>query len=126
MELQLAADGQHPGAVLLRRLLYVAMTRAKERLVLSGGIHLKARAASNFLDRLLNAWSLSAKEFPAGRVPIGKTTIDVIRLKAPGALEDAPPKQKEKIAGSVPPEALALLWQERRQRYQRLQHPCPL
>src|ERR1019366_3615418 len=50
------------------RILYVAMTRARERLVLSGGIHLKSRRKKTYLLRLLEAWNLSLDGLGTNRI----------------------------------------------------------
>jgi ATP-dependent helicase/nuclease subunit A len=63
------------------RILYVAMTRARERLVLSGGVNLKSRRSRTYLRRLVEAWGLSLDSLGDGRTTLGCTSIDVRRLK---------------------------------------------
>jgi len=98
-----------------KRVLYVAMTRAKERLVLSGGITLKQGLRSDsYLKRLLTAWNMPLDKISEGEFPVGQTQINVSLID--------PAKQTEpEIAVStgtplldkLQPKEFAALWKKR-------------
>ena len=62
------------------RILYVAMTRARERLVLSGGLNLKTQKSLTCLQRLLKAWDLTLEGLKTDTVQLGAVDLSVRRL----------------------------------------------
>ena len=95
------------------RILYVAMTRARERLVLSGGVHLKAHKKRSYLQRLLGAWDLELDSLKTARVTLGDTSISIRRLER---VEIAAEKKSEAAPVDFPrvdPKEFAQVWQDR-------------
>jgi ATP-dependent helicase/nuclease subunit A len=101
------------------RILYVAMTRAKQRLVLSGGINLKGNRSKTFLNRLAEAWGLSTTE-ASGIVPIGASQLRVTSFKKKELLQEKDREQDRTLFQDVNPQQLAALWQQREKEYRRV------
>lgn len=57
------------------RVMYVAMTRPRERLILSGGIHLKRSSKDSSLHLIAGAWKLPLDDPKAGIYPAGATRV---------------------------------------------------
>jgi len=95
------------------RILYVAMTRARERLILSGGINLKSGRSRTYFQRLLEAWDLSLDALQEGKIQLPETTMTVRRL--PRVLIDPKdvPESLENPLKNVDPEHFAKVWRER-------------
>jgi ATP-dependent helicase/nuclease subunit A len=99
------------------RILYVAMTRARERLVLSGGVHLKAQKKRSYLHRLLGAWDLDLDSLKTARVTLGDTSISIRRLERVSI--EAEKKSEAAPVARVGAEEFAKAWDERRKRRQK-------
>jgi ATP-dependent helicase/nuclease subunit A len=98
------------------RILYVAMTRARERLVLSGGVNLKAHKKRTYLHRLVGAWSLELDELQTARISLGETSLSVRRLDR---VELSAEKKSETVTAPIPhvdPWEFAKVWKERAKR----------
>ena len=95
------------------RLLYVAMTRAKEHLVLSGGIHLKSSRKATFLKRLTDAWQIPLAEAVDGLVTYGHFNLTVRRLQKVEAKAEKPGKGETMMTGDIDPKAFAKVWADR-------------
>ncbi len=65
-----------------RRVLYVAMTRARERLILSGGIHLQRPSKDSPLPLLAGAWDKDLSHLPEGDTAIGEAALRVHHISA--------------------------------------------
>jgi ATP-dependent helicase/nuclease subunit A len=99
------------------RILYVAMTRARERLVLSGGIHPKAGRGQTYLRRLVEAWGQSLADLDEGQIPLGDTALTIRRLKRVQVTHPARKKEVESPLLKIDPDSFAKIWQKRNQRY---------
>jgi ATP-dependent helicase/nuclease subunit A len=97
------------------RILYVAMTRARERLVLSGGVHLKAHKRNTYLHRLLGAWGLELEELQTARVNLGDTSISVRRLERIKVTTDKKSITETVALPRVDAEKFAAVWRTRAQ-----------
>ena len=95
------------------RILYVAMTRARERLVLSGGIHLKGHKKRTYLHRLLGAWDLDLDSLQNARVNLGDTSISIRRLERVTTSAETAREKPETPWTKVDPEEFAKAWQAR-------------
>src|SRR5206468_7219576 len=100
-----------------RRLLYVGMTRAKERLVLSGAVT-RRRGSGNFLDLYREAIGETVGQQAAQILSVGDGTITQTLIPADeGKLR--PWKRKEESVETVSDLAdFALRWQKREQDYE--------
>jgi len=103
-----------------KRVLYVAMTRARERLVLSGGINLKTNSKNTYLKWLTGAWDCPLEELTDGKRPIGESSLTVRHLtrmtiahKASQPVLDDPQKRVDLAA-------FAKIWNERQIRYEQI------
>jgi len=95
------------------RILYVGMTRARERLILSGGVNLKSARKKTYLQRLLGAWELVLEDLDTGRVTLGDTSISVRRLERFISSSDATPEKTEMPWANVDPKEFAKIWKKR-------------
>ena len=99
------------------RVLYVAMTRAKERLILSGGIHLKRPNKNSFLDQLAGAWKLDLEEIEAGILKIGESTMTISRIES--ILDHQPlPRPAVSWLDTLKPAEIAKTWRQREAVYE--------
>jgi len=101
------------------RILYVGMTRARERLVLSGGVHLKSNKKKTYLQRLLGAWELVLEDLGTARVTLGDTSISVRRLERFTAASGAAPEKTATPWANVDPADFAGIWKSRAARCQK-------
>ncbi len=95
------------------RILYVAMTRARERLILSGGVNLKSNKKKTYLLRLLEAWDLSIESLGTDRVTIGEHSIAVRRLDQVSISAGGEREEREDPLKKVDLKAFARAWQKR-------------
>ncbi len=100
------------------RILYVAMTRAKERLILSGGIHLKRPAKDSFLNQLASAWKLNLDELGDGLIRMGESTLTAHTITSKEAPLPAPDSTKPAWLAAIKPVELAARWQEQSETYE--------
>jgi ATP-dependent helicase/nuclease subunit A len=97
-----------------KRILYVAMTRARDRLILSGGINLLRPSSETYLEWLRNAWGLSWEAPMEGPMPIGLGEIRVrLAASTPAELRVISPASPVSRVHSIDPEAFAKKWRER-------------
>jgi len=103
-----------------KRVLYVAMTRARERLVLSGGVNLKTNSRNTYLKWLTGAWGCPLEELTEGKNEIGKTHLTVrhlarttIRHKESQPVLDDPQKRVDLAL-------FAKAWKERQTDYEKV------
>lgn len=96
-----------------QRLLYVAMTRARQRLILSGGIHLKAGRSSTFLNRLVAAWGHELSRLPEGPVPVGSASLDVRHLPPATVDRSTTPARATIPVPRFDPASIAAIWKKR-------------
>jgi ATP-dependent helicase/nuclease subunit A len=103
------------------RVLYVAMTRAKRRLVLSAGLPAKSKGGESFLSRLADAMDLDLSSIETAAIRLGETEVPVRVI--PG--RDVAPRSG---TGPVWREAdgdlsgLLSRWSERMERWQAARH----
>jgi ATP-dependent helicase/nuclease subunit A len=94
------------------RVLYVAMTRARDHLILSGGIKLKQSGRDNFLAQLAGAWDQDFAKLDPGEIKVGETTItlnNITDIQPPEPVS----KEKKNWLGNLDLSALAKKWNER-------------
>jgi len=95
------------------RILYVAMTRARERLVLSGGVNLKANSSKTYLNKLLSAWNLSLENLAEGDIGLNETSIHIKKLPRVTIREEAAKPANTDPLRFVDPATFAKVWRER-------------
>ena len=120
-KLLLDREGRKRDAAEQQRILYVAMTRAKQRLVLSGGIDLKTNRSGTFLNRLADAWGFSLANAAGGKIAIGNTHLNMKRLPP---TKDRPDKTLERSDAKLPqidPQGFAALWKERAEKRKKIE-----
>ncbi|MDO9117694.1 MAG: UvrD-helicase domain-containing protein [Nitrospira sp.] len=103
-----------------RRVLYVGMTRAKDMLVLSGGM--TGRAAGETVLGMLQAIGegvVGASETEA--LTIGASVIPHRTTTAPSRKRSSRPGAVGPVAGALDPDAIAALWRDREDRWK---HAC--
>src|ERR1019366_154596 len=89
------------------------MTRARERLVLSGGVNLKSNRSRTYLQRLLQAWDLSLEGLPYGEIQLDETTITARKLDRVTITEEASHPVGEHLNLRVNATEFAKVWKER-------------
>jgi ATP-dependent helicase/nuclease subunit A len=94
------------------RVLYVAMTRPRDTLILSGGTNLKRPSKGSFLSLLGAAWNLDLDKLKDGELKVGETTV-TLRKFTERASPAVAPKREGGWLDSLNPGALAKTWQER-------------
>ena len=98
-----------------QRILYVAMTRAKQRLILSGGIDLRVNKSGTFLNRLASAWGFSLKESAEGKIAIGSSHLTFKRLPPIKVDRSKPHLASDKLIPPFDPANFATIWKQRTQ-----------
>lgn len=102
------------------RILYVAMTRARERLILSGGIHLKTARSGCPLQRLAAGWGVEMAALTEGDIQIGNASLAVRKL-TPANVRDRPVTVPNKPAlPALNPDAFAAAWKMRNDAFERV------
>lgn len=98
------------------RVLYVAMTRAREHLILSGGVNLKRPNKDSFLAQLAGAWKLDLKDLPEGvfKAGEGNFTVRPIESLAKPTAEKNP--DSSRWLKNLDLVQLAKTWKEREQK----------
>ena len=93
-----------------RRVLYVAMTRAREILVLSGGTNLQRPAKDSPLSLLAGAWDVDVNHLPPGDAEIGEASLRIHHFSPETA------EKKEPLAEETPlsfdPVKIAARWKQ--------------
>jgi len=97
----------------LNRLLYVAMTRPKQRLILSGGINLKVNKSGTFLRRLSDAWKIPIADAAEGKLTLGSFTLTIKHLPKSDATRENPRTGDIMLSAPVDPQMFAKVWKER-------------
>jgi ATP-dependent helicase/nuclease subunit A len=96
-----------------QRILYVAMTRAKQRLILSGGIDLSSKRSATFLNQLAGAWGFSPPESLEGKIVIGPAHLTLKRL-APVHIDRSKPQTLiDRTLPPFDPVGFATIWKKR-------------
>lgn len=120
-----------------QRILYVAMTRAKQRLILSGGVDLKAKRSETFLHRLAGAWDIALADAPEGNFRIGDAHLRLTRLPPITVDRSQASARADHAIPPFDPAGFAALWRQRATRRQAieamamvqtpstLEHPTP-
>lgn len=101
-----------------RRVLYVGMTRAKDMLVLSGGM--TGRAAGETVLGMLQEIGegvVGASETEA--LTIGASVIPHRTTTAPSRKRSSRPGAVGPVAGALDPDAIAILWRDREDRWKK-------
>lgn len=110
------------------RVLYVAMTRARERLILSGGIQLKKPSKSSFLYRLASAWGIDPEGSLNGETNVKGTPLLITRLgENPTKTDQVAQPRALALADRLDFKHLAKTWKEHEQhKLETLQKPLVL
>ncbi len=102
------------------RVLYVAMTRARDHLILSGGVcsagRSKQPATGSFLAQLAGAWKLDLEKIPEGELRLGEGVITVRKKPSIALVTDGSSKTHVWL-DSLNPERIAKAWEKREQAY---------
>jgi len=89
------------------------MTRARERLVLSGGINLKAGGSNTYLQKLLESLGHELGALPEGEIKLDHASMTVRRLERVTASAEAPKAEMESPLTRIDPVHFAQVWRER-------------
>ncbi len=95
------------------RILYVAMTRARERLVVSGGVNLISNRSRTYLQRLMEAWDQTLGDVQEGEIKLDDASITVKRLERVSVQEKELTEGRNNPLKNVDPEYFAKVWKER-------------
>jgi ATP-dependent helicase/nuclease subunit A len=98
-----------------KRVLYVAMTRGRERLILSGGVNLLRPSNDSYLEWIRQAWGLNWDEIVPGPCTVGPTEIQIRLAEPPAANPARSPALKESFLDSFDPTGFADRWTRRKE-----------
>jgi ATP-dependent helicase/nuclease subunit A len=102
------------------RVLYVAMTRARDHLILSGGVcstgRSKQPASGSFLAQLAAAWKIDLENVPEGELQLGQG-IMTVRKSSPVALAKGGKPANEWLK-TLDPARIAAVWKNREKTYE--------
>jgi ATP-dependent helicase/nuclease subunit A len=110
----LEADARQRDEAEELRVLYVAMTRPRELLILSGGIQLKQPSRDSFLQQLLLAWELKAEDLTDGIQRIGEAAVTIRKAPRVTVID---PKSLPDVAtwrDALDPTSFVRQWDDRR------------
>ncbi|MFA5974825.1 MAG: UvrD-helicase domain-containing protein [Elusimicrobiota bacterium] len=96
-----------------KRVLYVAMTRARERLMLSGGIHLIKPASDSYLEWLGIAWELPLDRVTPGSMERGPAQLQISFIEKSSRDEPARRPALRVLPVDFSNQSFANRWQER-------------
>lgn len=104
------------------RVLYVAMTRARDHLILSGGVNSASKprqpASGSFLAQLAGAWKIDLETLSEGELRLGEGHITV-RKSAPTPEASSPELHPANSwLASLNPQEIAIKWKEREKAYE--------
>lgn len=95
------------------RILYVAMTRARERLILSAGINLKTASSQSYFQRLLSAWDLSPETLREGKIQMAQASLSIKRLPRLAADRQETLRDEDSLLKDIQIKSFAQTWKER-------------
>jgi ATP-dependent helicase/nuclease subunit A len=103
------------------RVLYVAMTRARDHLILSGGVCSSGRskqpASGSFLAQLAGAWKLDLETLSDGELQLGDGILTVRRIATKADVTPRASLSESEWLKTFHPAEIAATWKTREQRY---------
>jgi ATP-dependent helicase/nuclease subunit A len=102
------------------RVLYVAMTRARDHLILSGGVcstgRSKQPASGSFLAQLAAAWKMDLENIPEGEFQLGEAVMTI--RKSSASAKAAADKPENEWLKTIDPAKIAAVWKNREKAYE--------